>query len=423
MNILAKLCLFFLSVLLIILSELGANAQSWALGGNTNTNPTTDFLGTLDNKPLIIKTNGFEAIRVTPALGVIEGAQPISSGLVGIGTDRPTAVLHINAAGQARIGLKIEGEGLMQGFGAFPPIIQLDAGGVRNWQLIAAEGSVLGNSGTLRGKLLFYTSSSQNSAVPLVLTGGGNVGIGTFDPGATLQVVAPNQLGLIVQGPGQGPSAVGAGIQLEATRVRNWELLATGEGASQGSGKLNIRNLGDALDVFTITGDNNVGIGTTTPTSKLQVNGTATVAILQITGGNDLAEPFEITGAEAIKPGIVVAIDPDRPGRLRIADRAYDRTVIGIASGANGIKPGLTMNRGEAEVDRSLLVSLTGRVYCWADASYGPIKPGDLLTTSDTPGYAMRVTDYTKSQGAIIGKAMTSLQNGQGLVLVLVSLQ
>jgi len=44
-----------------------------------------------------------------------------------------------------------------------------------------------------------------------------------------------------------------------------------------------------------------------------------------------------------------------------------------------------------------------------------------LLTTSDTPGHAMKVTDYPKAQGAIIGKAMSSLGQGRGLVLVLVS--
>jgi hypothetical protein len=62
-------------------------------------------------------------------------------------------------------------------------------------------------------------------------------------------------------------------------------------------------------------------------------------------------------------------------------------------------------------------------VYVWADASAGPIRPGDLLTTSDTPGYVMKVSDYARAQGAIIGKAMSSLESGQGLILVLVSLQ
>jgi hypothetical protein len=58
-----------------------------------------------------------------------------------------------------------------------------------------------------------------------------------------------------------------------------------------------------------------------------------------------------------------------------------------------------------------------------ADASNGPIQPGDLLTTSEVEGHAMKVTDYTKAQGAILGKAMSTLAKGRGLVLILVTLQ
>jgi hypothetical protein len=155
----------------------------------------------------------------------------------------------------------------------------------------------------------------------------------------------------------------------------------------------------------------------------LLVDGVASTKVLQITGGGDLAEPFPITNTEAIRPGLVVAIDPDQPGHLRIADQAYDRTVAGIISGANGINPGLTMKQEGTAADGAHPVALTGRVYCWADASHGAIEPGDLLTTSNTPGHAMKVSDHAKAQGAIIGKAMTSLTQGRGLVLVLVTLQ
>src|SRR5262249_15660477 len=132
----------------------------------------------------------------------------------------------------------------------------------------------------------------------------------------------------------------------------------------------------------------------------LGTDGTAQVGVLQITGGSDLAEPFEVSGAEAITPGMVVASDPAQPGRLRLADRAYDRTVAGIVSGANGINPGLTMKQSGTIADGLLPVALTGRVYCWANASYGAIEPGDLLTTSDTPGHAMKITNRAKAQGA-----------------------
>jgi hypothetical protein len=62
-------------------------------------------------------------------------------------------------------------------------------------------------------------------------------------------------------------------------------------------------------------------------------------------------------------------------------------------------------------------------VYAFATAANGPIKPGDLLTTSEVTGHAMKTTDAARSHGTIIGKAMSSLEQGEGLVLVLVNLQ
>jgi hypothetical protein len=69
-------------------------------------------------------------------------------------------------------------------------------------------------------------------------------------------------------------------------------------------------------------------------------------------------------------------------------------------------------------------VALTGRVYCLVDASSDAIEAGDMLTTSSLPGHAKKATDQARSHGAIIGKAMTTLNKGEkGLVLVLVNLQ
>jgi hypothetical protein len=69
-------------------------------------------------------------------------------------------------------------------------------------------------------------------------------------------------------------------------------------------------------------------------------------------------------------------------------------------------------------------VALSGRVWCWCDASVESIEPGDMLTSSTTPGHAMRAADLSAAQGAVIGKAMTPLSQGErGLVLVLVNLQ
>ncbi|MCA9286110.1 MAG: hypothetical protein KDA22_12875 [Phycisphaerales bacterium] len=170
-------------------------------------------------------------------------------------------------------------------------------------------------------------------------------------------------------------------------------------------------------------------VETESGTERLTVTegGVTRVRTLTITGGADLAEPFDVEGAGGAvpEPGMVVAIDPDRPGALRLADAAYDTKVAGVISGANGLSPGLVLHDADRlETSGPHPIALTGRVWCWCDADLGgPIHPGDRLTTSVAPGHAMRATDPERAAGAVLGKAMTGLDAGRGLVLVLVNLQ
>ena len=69
------------------------------------------------------------------------------------------------------------------------------------------------------------------------------------------------------------------------------------------------------------------------------------------------------------------------------------------------------------------VVAIAGRVYCQAEANSASIKPGDLLTSSNMQGHCMKATDRDQAYGAVIGKALTGLDKGEGLVLVLVNLQ
>jgi hypothetical protein len=73
-------------------------------------------------------------------------------------------------------------------------------------------------------------------------------------------------------------------------------------------------------------------------------------------------------------------------------------------------------------MDGETPVAMSGRVYVRCSAEGGAIRPGDLLTTAGTVGHAMRAGDATRSHGAVLGKAMTALDGGTGLVLVLVNL-
>jgi hypothetical protein len=130
-------------------------------------------------------------------------------------------------------------------------------------------------------------------------------------------------------------------------------------------------------------------------------------------GGGDVAEYFAVD--EDPEPGTVLIIGED--SKMQSSITAYDTTVAGIVSTAPGVSLGAneTGNAGEK------LIAVAGRVPCKVDASYASVKPGDLLTTSDTPGHAMKATN--PQIGTILGKALEPLDSGAGVIEVLVTLQ
>ena len=196
-------------------------------------------------------------------------------------------------------------------------------------------------------------------------------------------------------------------------RIRDDGLTRVYLDARDGAAGGGIIKLYDAAGNRTITIDSDYG-----------GDGRIVTEVLQITGGADLSERFDVASKEgAVKPGMVVSIDPANPGRLAVATKPYDTAVAGIISGAGGVKPGMMMGQAGSVADGAHPVALSGRVYCLVDASHGSIAPGDLLTTSSTPGHAMKASNYERSRAAVIGKAMTGLTEGRGLVLVLVQPQ
>ncbi len=165
------------------------------------------------------------------------------------------------------------------------------------------------------------------------------------------------------------------------------------------------------------TGANGVAL---TAKGNVRILNSSDATIIELGEGLDYAEGFDVSDETEIVPGAVLVIDPDHPGELRMSDTAYDRKVAGIVAGAQGLGSAVRLAPGQFDYD----VALAGRVYCNVDATETSVEPGDLLTTSATPGYAMKVTDYARAQGAILGKAMEGLGKGQqGQILVLVTLQ
>jgi hypothetical protein len=152
---------------------------------------------------------------------------------------------------------------------------------------------------------------------------------------------------------------------------------------------------------------------------NLVVGGNVAASDLIVTGA-DCAEEFDITDASELEPGMLVVLDQE--GKVRQSQHAYDKRVAGVISGAGDYKPGLVLDRRPFQGHR-LPVAVVGKVYCKVDARYAPIEVGDLLTTSPTPGHAMKADDPLRAFGAVIGKALRGFQSGQGLVPILVALK
>jgi hypothetical protein len=135
-------------------------------------------------------------------------------------------------------------------------------------------------------------------------------------------------------------------------------------------------------------------------------------------GGADLAEL--LPAADGLEPGDVLIIGPD--GTLARSTHPYQTSVAGVYS----TKPGFIGGGGGAESENDTAgkvpLAVIGVVPVKASAENGPILPGDLLTTSSSPGRAMRAGQEAPL-GTILGKALQPLTEGQGVIRVLVTLQ
>ncbi len=250
--------------------------------------------------------------------------------------------------------------------------------------------------------IAFGYGSSGSFNETMRVRGNGRVGIGTNAPTARLHLEFNSN------------STANATLRLHETQsdfarleftntntARKWHIAGL-IGATQADDRLNFWNSA-AGDIMSIRGD-----------------GTVAVRVLEITGA-DLAEKFPAT--EALEPGMVVEIDPKVPGHLRKAQGAYNKRVAGVVAGANGLSKGIVLGNLEGSCDH-IPIAMSGRVWVYADATHEAIEQGDLLTTSDLPGHAMKASDPSRAHGTVIGKAMTSLEKGKtGMVLVLVNLQ
>jgi hypothetical protein len=200
-------------------------------------------------------------------------------------------------------------------------------------------------------------------------------------------------------------------------------------------------SLGPEISVTGIGASGNVGVGTTTPGAKLEVNGNVkltsgsgasitfqdgsvqSTAYTGVTCGGDYAESVDVAGLRtSYEPGDVLVIGPDSGSDVIKSSEPYSTAVTGVYS----TKPGVLGRRQTTELKASkteVPMAMIGIVPTKVSAENGPIKRGDLLVTSSIRGYAMKGTDRSRLTGAVIGKALGNLGSGTGVIEAVITLQ
>ncbi|HEX4965768.1 MAG TPA: collagen-like protein [Thermoanaerobaculia bacterium] len=126
----------------------------------------------------------------------------------------------------------------------------------------------------------------------------------------------------------------------------------------------------------------------------------------------DYAEVFELAARQGVGPGTVMAVAGPE-GRIAPSAGSYDPRVVGVVSGAGGLRPGSVIGSRE-DGSNDLPVAVSGQVAVRICLEGGPIEPGDLLVASSRPGVAMRAADPNRATGAVVGKALEAFGSGQG---------
>ncbi len=264
----------------------------------------------------------------------------------------------------------------------------------------AGEMLLLGGTGTKTSIWAGYTRG-------ITVDTSGNVGIGTSDPGAKLDVAGELQI------------LTGSNAVHFTSQWRGWP--------DVGGNQAEISNDTNQYKTLMIVGNRSAGLGRRVSVwDRLEVNGILSVSgYVEVAGdirltNADCAEDFNIGTELLVEPGTVMVLGDD--GTLYPCQHASDKRVVGVVSGAGDYKPGIVLDKQQSARNRQP-IALLGKVYCKVDAQYGAIEVGDLLTTSSTPGHAMRCGDPAKASGAVIGKALRAQKEGTGLIPVLIALQ
>ncbi|MBK7762937.1 MAG: collagen-like protein [Bacteroidetes bacterium] len=406
--------------------KLDVNGIGQFSGGTTIGHGSEGFFGNSMNFAMRMRNDVNSNLYFQTYDGASTRMAITNNGNVGIGTSTPLSKLDID--GGIAIGSSYAGtyaapsEGAIikgkVGIGTSAPLSKLDIdGGVAIGSAFAGTIAAPSEGAIIKGKVGIGTSdplskldvdgglaigSTYAGTVAAPSDGAiikGKVGIGTSSPGS-------HKLTLI------GNAEIDGSIYLNnpSGGLRTVEILNTETGSDGASFRLY-----NSSGLKTIELDGDYGDG----------DGRVITNELQITGGSDLAESFDIEedNETEIVPGMLVSIDPKKESKLCISNQTNDKKVVGVISGANGVKPGVMMGQSNTLAFGKYPIALVGRVYVLSNNRGGEIEPGDFLTTSSQRGYAQKTTNIQLEAGSIIGKAMGKPDPSTGYVLVLINLQ
>jgi hypothetical protein len=350
-----------------------------------------------------------EATSVVFSTSNTERARISAAGSLGLGTAAPASKLHVLDTDTTP-----DNELLVEtNAGNHGPTVRLKSsipGQAADFLLTATGASNAGGAGAFR----IYDLNADATRLFIAPTTG-NLGIGTTSPGTRLDVGA----GAAPRG-NYSDVLIGAGgnnSQLEFYGPTKSSAITHDEAMG---GMIFYTNGPSWAPSMMVTNAGNVGVGTTTPASKLHVVGDITVTGNINAKYQDVAE--WVPSKQKLQAGTVVVLDTAELNHVQASAKSYDTGVAGVVSAQPGISLG---EKGEGK----LLVATTGRVMVKVDATRGAIKVGDLLVTSDAAGVAMRSQPLELGgvpihrPGTIIGKALEPLAGGTGEILVLLSLQ
>ena len=143
-------------------------------------------------------------------------------------------------------------------------------------------------------------------------------------------------------------------------------------------------------------------------------------------GSADVAEWVQVS--EPVEAGDVLELDPDNPQHYRKSTGACSALLAGVVSSEPGVILGVelpflpTTSHSPptgSESPPTAFLALIGIVPVKACDEGGPIELGDLLVPASIPGYVRRWDPVTDGSCPFVGKALTTLVQGESLILTL----